>query len=116
MLLVCLDDNDDDYYNPIWLSMYLSNPAPFQQAGYDIRSIFKWSKAGFQLRVLLLLDWLPYQGKRTQSTLIFTHSWERTDGLSEKRNTNNLIQDLTLDHQFHFLRQNGYAKRASSTC
>ena len=32
---------------------------------------------GFEFRVFLLLDWLSKQGKRNQSTLLFTHNCGR---------------------------------------
>ena len=41
------------------------------------RSKLRW----FEFRVFLLLDWLPKQGSRIQSALLFTHSWGRADEL-----------------------------------
>ena len=45
---------------------YLPNPSHI--AGCDTRSI---SKGWFEFIVFLLLDWLPNQGLRTESALLF---------------------------------------------
>ena len=54
-----------------YLFIYLfTNPSA--QAGYDTRSVFS-RVYRFEFRVFLLLERLPLQGYRVQSTLIFTH-------------------------------------------
>ena len=77
------------------------------RAGCDTRSIFKWSLTGLNL-VFTLLDWLPNQGKRTQSALLFTHNCGENNwipafpkGFSAIRNAI-LIQDLNLCRHVHF--------------
>ena len=52
---------------------------PSSRAGYDTRSIFKAEFNRFEFRVFCLLDLLPYQGWRTQSALLFTHSWRENN-------------------------------------
>ena len=66
----CWKENHYLYFN-INLS-YLPNPSP--RAEYDTRSIFKRSLTGLNSEFFLLLDYLPHQGWRTQSVLLFTHS------------------------------------------
>ena len=55
----------------------------------------------FEFRVVLLLDKLPHQGWRTQSVLLFTHSWRENNwihtfpkGISAMWNAISLAQDL----------------------
>ena len=47
----------------------------FVRAECDTWSIFN----RFEFSVFLLLDWLPNQGLRTQSTLLFSHSWRENN-------------------------------------
>ena len=47
-----------------------NQPLSTSKVWYKV-SIFKWSLPG--LKLVFLQDRLPYQGKRAQSTLIFTH-------------------------------------------
>ena len=41
--------------------------------------IFKQNKAALNSELIFLLDWLPIQGQRTQSALLFIQSWRQTD-------------------------------------
>ena len=65
-------------YKWLYYAKYLSSskvyPTRPSCAGCDTTLI---SKQNFWLefKVFLLLDWLPYQGLRTKSPLLFTHSW-----------------------------------------
>ena len=43
---------------------------------YDTRKVFKAEYNWFEFRIFLLLDWLPYQGKKVQSALLFSCSWD----------------------------------------
>ena len=46
------------------------------QEGCYKRWIFKMKFNRFEFRLLFLPDWLPYQGWRAQSALLFTHRWK----------------------------------------
>ena len=46
---------------------------PSARAGYNTRSIFKWSLTG--LNSEFSFSWTSCQGWRTQSVHLFTHSW-----------------------------------------
>ena len=66
----------------------------------------------FEFRVFLLLDQLPHQGWRTQSALLFTHSWRENNwihtfpkGISAMWNAISLVQYLNLCRCVHFLRR-----------
>ena len=96
---------------------------PLTITGYHIyqplRSGRMWHKVnfyaefnGFEFRVFLLLDYLPNQGWRTQSTLLFTHCWRENNwihifpkGISAMRNAISLAQDLNSCRRVHFLRR-----------
>ena len=69
--------------------------------------IYDW----FEFRVFLLLNWLPKQDERTQSALIFTHSWKDNRcihafpvDISIKWNVNSFGPELNSIHQINFLR------------
>ena len=66
----------------------------------------------FEFRVFLLLDLLPHQGWRTQSVLLFTHSWMENNwihtfpkGISAMWNAISLVQNLNSCRRVHFLRR-----------
>ena len=90
---------------------YLPNPSA--RAGYETRSVFfKAEFNRFEFRVFLLLDKLPQQGWRTQSVLLFTHSWRGNNwihtfpkGISAMWNAISLVQDLNTGRRVHFLRR-----------
>ena len=52
---------------------------PFRGPGCDIGSICQVEFNRFEFRVFILLDWLPNQGERTQSALLFTHNWRENN-------------------------------------
>ena len=62
-----------DGYQLVWAYTHMYLPNPSAWAGFNTRPIFMWSLTG--LNLVFLLDWLPYQGQRVQSALIFNHSW-----------------------------------------
>ena len=73
---------------------------------------FKRSLTGFDFRVFLLLDKLPHQGWRTQSALLFTHSWRENiwihtfpKDISAMWNAISLVQDLNSHRRIHFLQR-----------
>ena len=73
---------------------------------------FKAEFDGFEFRVFLFLDLLPHQGWRTQSVLLFTHSWRENHwihtfpkGISSMWNAISLVQDLNSSRRIHFLRR-----------
>ena len=71
------------------------------RVGCDTMSIFKRSLTGFWFGVFLLLDWLPNRGLRTQSSLLFIHSWTENNwnhtfpkDISVMQYAVSLVQDL----------------------
>ena len=74
------------------------------------RSIFKRSLTSLNSE-FLHLGYLPHQGWRTQSALLFTHSWRENiwihtfpKGISFMWNAISLVQDLNSYRRVHFLR------------
>ena len=75
-------------------------------AEWDTSSIPKQGIAGLN-SVSFLLDWLPYQGWRTQFALLFTHGWRVEEwihafpkNISTKWNVNFFVMDLILQCSF----------------
>ena len=67
----------------------------------DTRSILKRNTASLNSEIFfLLLNWLPYQVKRNQSALLFTHCWRKKivdcipSSRALERNEHSLTQDL----------------------
>ena len=91
---------------------------PSARAGYDTRSILRRSLAGLN-SVFFLLDELPHQGWRTQSALLFTHSWREDNwnhtfpkaisaiwnAISAIWIAISLVRDLNSCHRVHFERR-----------
>ena len=85
-----------------WLVYHIIFTIPSGRAGYDTRSIFLVEFNRFEFRVFLLIDWLPHQGWRTQSVLLFAPSrrennWIHTfpKGFSSMWNAISLVQVWT---------------------
>ena len=85
------------HYLLLLLLTIFTNPSA--RAGYDSRSIFKRGLTGLN-SVFLLPDYLPRQGWRTQSVLLFTHNWRENNwnhtfpkGSSTMWNAISLVQD-----------------------
>ena len=86
---------------------------PTPPLGQDMTQgqFFKWSLTGLNSEFFLLLDLLPHQAWRTQSALLFTHSWRENNwihtfpkGINTMWNAINLVQELNSCRRVQFLR------------
>ena len=59
----------------VCVCVYLFPWPPPTEEWYHTSLIFKQNTAGFHSYFFLLLDGLPYQGKRTQSALLVAYTW-----------------------------------------
>ena len=73
---------------------------------------FQMKFSRFEFRVFILLDQLPNEVWRGQSTLLFTHSWRENDYIhtiskviSAMWNANSLVQDLNSCRLIHLQRR-----------
>ena len=96
------------YGIPAIVSYLILFTNPSARAGYDTRSIFKWSLTGLKSE----FSFLPLQGWTAQFTLLFTHSWRENNwihtfpkGISAMWNAISLVQDLNSCHRVHFIRR-----------
>ena len=86
---------------------------PTPPLGQDMTQgqFFKRSLTGLNSEFFLLLDLLPHQAWRTQSALLFTHSWRENNwihtfpkGINTMWNAINLVQELNSCRRVQFLR------------
>ena len=95
-------------YSFIGLSIIFTNPSAW--AGYDTRSIFKWSLTGLNSEFSFSETSRLTKAEEPSLPYYFTHSWRENNwihtfpkGISAMWNAISLIQDLNSSRHVHFL-------------